>query len=201
MNDGSHEVWRYSARWLAITRFHRLHPAPCEHLALWAATTPSSGTPGSDSACPRCTSPTLWPPCRRHTGPEDPRLPRRESGSWTRCRPTCCCCCCSYLDESRLVFNPPVSLARRQCESVSRLKPRKGEKRKITMTVFQTVSAADSLSCGFPALIVPHNACWYLYVQRKRTQTLTQWHLAVCWRLLSDRTAQQDTSVFTSMTK
>lgn len=58
-----------------------------------------------------------------------------------------------------LFLTPPVSLTRRQCESVSRLKPRKGEKRKITMTVFQTVSAADSLSCGFPSLIAPHNAC------------------------------------------
>lgn len=74
-----------------ITRFHKLHPGPAAPLALSTATLPSSCTPASYSACLRCTSPTLWLLCRRHTGPEDPRLPRQESGFWRRCRPTYCC--------------------------------------------------------------------------------------------------------------
>jgi len=74
-----------------ITLFRRLHPALCAPLAPSAETAPSSCTPGSGSACLRCTAPRPSPLCRRRTGPEDPRRLRRESGSWTHRRLTWFC--------------------------------------------------------------------------------------------------------------
>lgn len=84
------EMSRTANRGWPLTRSRRPRPAPSARRAASAGKPPSSCIPGSGSGYLRCTTPTLWPLSRPRTDPEVPRRPRRESGSWRRCRPTCC---------------------------------------------------------------------------------------------------------------
>lgn len=84
------EMSRTANRGWPLTRSRRPRPAPSVRRAASAGKPPSSCIPGSGSGYLRCTTPTLWPLSRPRTDPEVPRRPRRESGSWRRCRPTCC---------------------------------------------------------------------------------------------------------------